>query len=67
LAGSSGGTVGLCDGQISLDLNLELATLGILGQTPTTGMTIFNQAWFRDPGSSKTTAMTNGLSVVLCP
>lgn len=56
-----------CTGTMSIDLNAEIAANSILGQTPVSGLTIFSQGWFRDPGSSKTTAMTNGLSVTLCP
>lgn len=67
LNGNTNGTTGACDGQISLNINQELANFGILGQTPANGQVVYSQAWFRDPGSSKTTAMTNGLSVTLCP
>jgi hypothetical protein len=66
-AQNSGGTPGNCDGVISIDLNSVLATSGFLGNPATAGTVVLNQCWFRDPGSSKTTAMSNGLSVTLCP
>lgn len=69
-SGTTGGTPAPaidCTGTLSIDLNAVLATQGILGQTPAAGMVIDAQGWFRDPGSSKTTAMTNGLEVTLCP
>jgi hypothetical protein len=66
-AGNTNGTTGQCNGALTIDLNAFIAANGVLGNTPTAGMVIDAQGWFRDPGSSKTTAMTNGLEVTLCP
>lgn len=65
---SSGGTVGACDGQFSLDFNQYLSTHpGALGQPFALVTTVWAQAWFRDPPSPKGTHFSNALSFDVCP
>lgn len=65
---NSGGTAGACNGQLSIDWNAFIATNpGALGAPFAELDVLYVQAWFRDPPSSKTTALSNALSVVLCP
>ncbi len=65
---SSGGVIGSCDGVLSLDWNLFIAANpGALGAPFTAGDTFQAQGWFRDPPSSKSTALTNAIEFVLQP
>jgi hypothetical protein len=65
---SSGGTNGACDGTLAEDWNAYIATHpGALGQTFSGGEIVRAQAWFRDPGSAKTTALSNGLVFTVDP
>lgn len=62
---STGGTANACDGSMSLDINASLAA-----QTgfPVAAGGIFDiQAWFRDPPAPKTTHLSDGLEITLCP
>jgi hypothetical protein len=55
-------TAGACDGVLSEDWNLYVAThLGALGQPFTGGETVWAQGWFRDPPAPKTTNLSNAL------
>jgi hypothetical protein len=64
----SGGSPGLCNGLISEDWNLFIAThASALGQPFHGGETVWAQGWFRDPPSSKTTALSNGLVFAVAP
>jgi hypothetical protein len=64
----SGGSPGLCNGLISEDWNLFLAThTTALGQPFAGGETVWAQGWFRDPPSAKTTALSNGLVFSVAP
>jgi len=65
---SSGGTNGGCDGSLSEDWNLYLATHPTsLGQPFMGGETVWAQAWFRDPPAPKTTNLSDGLEFTVCP
>lgn len=67
-ATNSGGTTGLCDGTLSLDWNAYRDTHPLaLGAPFASGDTVWIQGWFRDPASTKTTALTGGLEFTLCP
>lgn len=64
----SGGAAGACNGQLSVNWNAYVAaTPSTLGAPFAAGDVVYLQAWFRDPPSAKTTALSNALSVVLCP
>jgi hypothetical protein len=52
---NSGGRAGACDGVLSEDWNLYVATHPrALGQPFTGGETVWAQGWFRDPPAAKT-------------
>jgi hypothetical protein len=64
----SGGTAGACDGVLSEDWNLYVAThLGALGQPFSGGETVWAQGWFRDPPAPKTTNLSDGLVFSVLP
>jgi hypothetical protein len=64
----SGGSPGLCNGLISEDWNLFIAThASALGQPFFGGETVWAQGWFREPPSAKTTALSNGLVFAVAP
>jgi hypothetical protein len=64
----TGGTTSICDGTMSLDWNLYLATHPTaLGQPFAGGETVWAQGWFRDPPAPKTTNLSDGLQFVVCP
>lgn len=66
--GSSGGTAGACDGELSADFNSFMAANpAALGGPFQGGEQIYTQAWFRDPPSSKSTSLSDALSFVVCP
>jgi hypothetical protein len=68
LAQPTGGTAGLCNGSMSNDINAYWATHPIaLGQPIFAGQVIDFQGWFRDPPAPKTTNLSNGLEITLCP
>ena len=65
---SSGGTISMCDGLLSLDWNAyRAANPGALGQPFAAGQQVFAQAWFRDPPSPKTTNLSDALQFTLAP
>lgn len=64
---ASGGAAGACNGSLALDWNTLAVTPGVLGQPFTAGQHVFSQAWYRDPPSSKTTALSNALEFVVEP
>ncbi|MBM3989498.1 MAG: hypothetical protein FJ298_00665 [Planctomycetes bacterium] len=62
---STGGTAGACDGSMSLDINAALAAQTAF---PVAAGGVFDiQAWFRDPPAPKTTHLSDGLEITLCP
>lgn len=66
--GATGGSVGACDGVLTLDWNLYIATHpGALGAPFTPGAVFQVQAWYRDPPSSKSTALTSAVEFVVQP
>ncbi|MCC7011218.1 MAG: proprotein convertase P-domain-containing protein [Planctomycetes bacterium] len=68
LSGNSGGSIGGCNGSISLDFFAFMsANPGALGQPLTAGQVYDAQGWFRDPAAAKTTNLTNGIEFTLCP
>ena len=65
---NSGGTLGACDGVLSLDWNAYISTHpSALGNPFVGGETVFAQGWFRDPPSTKTTNLSNGLEFDVQP
>lgn len=65
---NSGGSTGLCNGLISEDWNLFVATHATaLGQPFLGGETVWAQGWFRDPPAQKTTALSNALAFAVGP
>jgi hypothetical protein len=65
---NSGGTNAVCDGVLSEDWNLFIAThASALGQPFLGGETVWAQGWFRDSPSAKTTALSNGLVFAVAP
>jgi hypothetical protein len=64
----SGGTSGACDGVLALDWNgWHAAHPGALGSPIGAGTTLWLQGWYRDPPSSKTTALTSALEAFVAP
>ncbi len=65
---SSGGAIGSCSGAYALDWCAFLAANPTaLGAPFASGDALYAQAWYRDPASPKTTALTNGVRVEICP
>ena len=65
---NSGGTFAACDGALSLDWNLFVASNPLaLGNPFAGGETVWAQGWFRDPPSPKTTSLSDGLEFVVAP
>jgi hypothetical protein len=65
---STGGTLGACDGTLSLDWNAYMSTHpGALGQPLQVGQMVNGQAWFRDPPAPGTTNLSNGLEWIVEP
>jgi len=63
---SSGGNTGACNGVLSIDWNLFMATnLTALGNPRFLGQQFDAQGWYRDPPTPKTTQLTDGLHFVL--
>ena len=64
----SGGTLGACNGTITLDFFAFMNSHPLaLGQPIAAGQTYDAQCWFRDPPAPKTTNLSNGLEFRLCP
>ncbi len=65
---NSGGTAGQCDGTMSVDFLAFLATTPTaLGAPFSAGDRIWMQSWFRDPGTTKTTMVSDGLTFAMQP
>jgi hypothetical protein len=65
---SSGGTVNACDGSLALDWNAFMAANpSALGNPIGAGQAVYAQGWFRDPGSPKTTMLSNALQFGVGP
>ena len=64
---TSGGTNGLCDGLLSVDLNVRWTAQPAQKSPP--GTTLFGQFWYRDPQntSNQTTSRSDGLTWTVCP
>lgn len=68
LAQGSGGILGACNGTLALDWNAFVAASpGALGAPFPSGAVIDAQGWWRDPASSKSTALSNALEFTLQP
>jgi hypothetical protein len=68
LSQPTGGTNGQCNGSMSNDINAYFAaTPAALGQPIYAGEVLNFQGWFRDPPSPKTTNLSNGLQITMCP
>ena len=64
----SGGTVGACDGSFALDWNAYIASNpAALGNPYAGGEIVWAQGWFRDPPSTKTTELSDGLTFCVSP
>lgn len=64
----SGGNAGQCDGVLPLDWHaFQLANPGSIGSPFSVGDTVDVQAWFRDPGSCKTTFLSPAVELVYGP
>lgn len=66
-AQNSGGNTGACDGTLSVDWNAFTHSGPVLGVPFQGGTTVWSQAWYRDPASSATTSLSNGLRFVVGP
>jgi Tol biopolymer transport system component len=65
---NSGGAIGSCSGGFALNWCAFLAANpNALGAPFVAGDALYAQAWYRDPASPKTTALTNGVRVEVCP
>ncbi len=65
---TTGGNSGACDGLMTLDWNaFSNANPGALGQPFSAGQDVWAQAFFRDPPSAKTTALSSALRFTICP
>jgi subtilisin-like proprotein convertase family protein len=66
-SGSTGGTVGMCNGSYTFDMNAIIQGSGLLGTPMAQGTSVNIQAWQRDAASSKTTNLSDALSFVVGP
>jgi hypothetical protein len=65
---NSGGVAGNCDGVLSFDFNaFATANPGALGQPFAAGHVLQAQGWYRDPPSTKGTALSDALEFDLAP
>ena len=67
---SGGGTIGLCDGAFSQDLNARWCpTCPRPAHAPIPGVPLQVQLWYRDPAntSNQTTSLSDALEVIPCP
>jgi subtilisin-like proprotein convertase family protein len=65
---NTGGTLGGCDGSMSLDWNaFQLANPGALGNPWSAGSDAFLQGWFRSPMDCKTTFLSEALKLTHQP
>jgi subtilisin-like proprotein convertase family protein len=69
VSGNTGGSIGNCDGQYSINFNdvIQGVYPGLLGVPMGSGQQVDVQGWQRDPASSKTTNLTDSLSFVVGP
>jgi hypothetical protein len=64
----SGGTVGACDGTLSLDWNaFQAANPTALGNPWSAGNKVQVQAWFRDPPAGKATNLSDAVELTYAP
>ena len=64
----SGGTLGVCNGNFSLDWSAFVANNpSSLGAPFASGSTVYAQAWFRDPPAPKTTNLSDALQFTTQP
>jgi hypothetical protein len=64
----SGGSLGQCDGSLSIDWNAyRAAHPSALGSPFAVGDRLWAQAWYRDPPSPKTTSLSDALTFALQP
>jgi len=64
---NSGGTLGHCDGELSVDFNAWMAANPFgLGYPFVQGQVFYAQGWFRDPSAPKGTNLSDGLRFTLC-
>ena len=62
----SSGSLGACDGEIAVDLNaFMLAHPAALGAPFAVGQDLFVQGWYRDPGASRDTNLSDALKVTI--
>lgn len=65
---STGGTINLCDGQITFDWNaFQSSNPSALGNPWLAGEKAFVQAWYRDPSAVKTTNLSNAVELTYQP
>jgi outer membrane protein assembly factor BamB len=65
---NSGGTAASCDGSLSLDWNQFISSVpSPLGAPFSGGELVQAQAWYRDPVSAKSTALSNALEFIVSP
>jgi hypothetical protein len=65
---NSGGTLNNCDGSMALDVfGYAQSHPWALGMPISPGSSMWFQSWFRDPPSSKTTMLSDGLFVTYTP
>lgn len=65
---NSGGNFSWCDGSLSQDWCAFVASdPGALGAPFSSGQAVQTQAWFRDPGSPKTTSLSDALEFIVAP
>lgn len=64
---STGGTTGLCNGELRLDFNAWMANHpAALGGPFAQGQTIRAQGWYRDPAAPGQTNLSNAVAFTLC-
>jgi len=65
---NTGGTVGACDGTLTLNWNaFQAANPTALGNPWSAGSLAQVQAWFRDPPAGKSTNLSNGIEMTYVP
>ena len=64
----SGGTIGACDGVLTLDWNAyQSGNPAALGNPWSAGAKVYAQAWYRDPPSPKTTNLSDAVEMTYVP
>jgi len=64
----SGGTIGLCNGALTLDWNaFQTANPLSVGNPFSSGDHVYMQGWYRDPPAPKTTNLSNALDLTMTP